>query len=183
MSMQKSVSNLAKMAAAVAIAAATIAFLMAQDTSLEGLVSASSKGITIAAITAVAYERFLWRLNPFEKRPRLSGHYDCVLEYSHGKGEGRKKTTAFVRQTLLTASISFHTDEITSNTKASELVDESGRYVLYYTYLTTPLMRYSQNNPIQYGTCRLEVMDDGDLRGSYWTSNATRGDINLTPRP
>ena len=180
--MQKPVSDLAKMAAAVAIVITAIAFLTAQDTSIEGLFSASSKGITIGTIAAIAYEKFLWRLNPFEKRPRLSEHYDCVIEYSHDKGEGCKKTTAFVKQTLLTASVSFHTDEIISNTKASELVDESGRYVLYYTYLTTPLMRYSRKNPIQYGTCRLEVMDDGELRGSYWTSSATTGDIKLTPR-
>lgn len=180
--MQKPVSDLAKMAATVAIAVTAIAFLAAQDASLEGLASASSKGITISAIAVVVYERFLWRLNPFEKRPRLLGRYDCVLEYSHDKGNGCKKTTALIKQTLLTTSISFCTDEITSNTKASELVDESGRYVLYYTYLTTPLMKYSRKNPIQYGTCRLEVMDDGELRGSYWTSSATTGDIKLTRR-
>lgn len=179
--MQKPVSDLAKLAATVAIAVAAAVFLTAQDASFEGLVSSFSKGIAVGAVAAVAYERFLWKVNPLEKRPRLLGRYDCVLEYSHDKGEGRKETTAIVKQTLLTTSVSFCTDEITSNTKASELVDENGRYVLYYTYLTTPQMKYSRKNPIQYGTCRLEVMDGGNLRGTYWTSSSTTGDITLTP--
>lgn len=175
-------THLTKVSATTAIAVFAVAFFCLGDYSMGGLASSASYGVTAGALIAVMYERALWKANPFEKRPRISGSYDCVLEYSHERGRGKKETIATVRQTLLTTSVSFSTDEITSNTKAAELVEESGRYVLYYTYLTTPKARCSVQNPIQYGTCRLEVMDGGILAGTYWTSRATIGDIVLAPR-
>lgn len=71
------------------------------------------------------------------------------------------------------------TNEITSNTIVANLVEENEEYILYYTYITNPKSKYSKENPIQHGTCRLMLSNKDYLTGSYWTSRQTIGDIEL----
>ena len=58
-------------------------------------------------------------------------------------------------------------------------MNENGEYVLYYTYITNPKSRYSTDNPVQYGTCRMTIQSDGLLTGNYWTTRKTKGDITF----
>ncbi|HHY08835.1 MAG TPA: hypothetical protein GX530_10075 [Corynebacteriales bacterium] len=69
--------------------------------------------------------------------------------------------------------------EYASTSIVSTIVCENGHYILYYTYITNPKSKYSERNPIQYGTCRLELDNTMELRGTYWTSRRTIGDIYL----
>lgn len=59
-------------------------------------------------------------------------------------------------------------------------MEENEQYVLYYTYITNPKSKYSKENPIQYGTCRLLINSTDKLTGTYWTSRKTIGDMELT---
>lgn len=139
----------------------------------------ASKAISLGLIVMAVYENVLWRWNPFEKTPKIFGEYSAKLEYESNTGFQKKKIKIIIKQSLLNTSIKIITNEITSNSITSNFVYENGEYVLYYTYITNPRSRYSANNPIQYGTCRMTIQSDGLLVGNYWTTRKTKGDITF----
>jgi hypothetical protein len=148
--------------------------------SLYGLLSNASEAITAALIIMAVYEKFLWRYNPLEKIPRLNKKYDGKIIYDYNGSHNEKEISIFINQTLLSTNIIIKTNEITSNTISSNLLFENGKYVLYYNYITNPKSQYSTQNPIQYGTCRLIVDEEIGMRGRYWTTQKTIGDIVLS---
>lgn len=107
------------------------------------------------------------------------GTYQGIIEYSFNGVAEEKETFVKIKQTLLSIKIQITTNEITSNTIVGNLVEENDEYVLYYTYITNPRSKYSKENPIQYGTCRLLTNNKNHLSGTYWTSRQTIGDIEL----
>lgn len=141
---------------------------------------AAGEAISITAIIMALYDKLLWRINPFDSTPRLKGNYTGKLLYDYNGQRKRKDIRVTIEQTSLKVSVKITTNEITSNTITSDLIEENGEYVLYYTYLTNPRSQYSTQNPIQHGTCRLIQTDKDKLEGQYWTSRKTIGDIKLT---
>ena len=146
--------------------------------SIYGFVSALGETITITTAFLGLYVAFVWRIDPFDKTPVISGKYTGLIEYDY-EGDKSKVIDITIKQTLLSVKVMIKTDEIVSTTKVSSLIEENGEYVLYYIYITDPKMKYSDKNPIRYGTCRLLVTDDS-LIGIYWTSGKTSGDIKMT---
>jgi len=143
--------------------------------------SCAGEVISITMIIMFIYEKWIWRLIPFAKTPKLYGRYTGQIEYTNNKGDVGKKDAEFtIKQSLLSINIKMCTDEICSNTITNSLVFENGEYVLYYTYLTSPKGKYSKKNPIQYGSARLMMSDKLNLSGTYWTSSRTIGDMYLT---
>jgi hypothetical protein len=138
-----------------------------------------SKAVTITVIVMALYEKWLWHRNPFVKIPKLQRQYDGRIEYCFDGTPAEKQISIQVEQTLLSTCIKIMTDEISSTSIVSTIVCENGHYILYYTYITNPKRKYSERNPIQYGTCRLELDNTMELRGTYWTSRRTIGDIYL----
>jgi hypothetical protein len=139
----------------------------------------AGEAIGIALILMGLYERWLWQYSPFEKIPKIKGEYFGYIEYSYNGNFDKKEATIKINQSLLSTNVKITTDEITSNTIASNIVRENGEYVLYYTYVTNPKSKYSKENPIQYGTCRVISKNESELQGSYWTTRQTIGDIYL----
>ena len=83
-------------------------------------------------------------------------------------------------------SVKIKTDEITSDTVTSDLVEEHNSWLLYYTYETIPQAAFSEKNPAQYGTTRLEIEKPQyyfetvkHLAGKYWTTGKTIGDMKF----
>lgn len=138
-----------------------------------------SESVTASLIVMYFYEKTLWRYNVFENTPRLKERYSGKIKYRYNGISGEKNIDFSVKQSLFTVKVEIKTDEIISDSIVSELVNENGQHVLYYTYITTPKSEYSDLNPIQYGTSRLVLCDDGRLEGIYWTSRNTKGDIYL----
>lgn len=147
--------------------------------SIYDILGAAGEVISITTIIMGFYNVFLWRYNPCEKIPKLMGKYDGIINYNFNGIDKKKKTTAVIKQTLLTIKVQITTNEITSNTIVGNLLEEKGEYVLYYTYMTNPKSKYSEENPIQYGTCRLTLTDKDKLTGNYWTSRKTIGSMEL----
>lgn len=144
------------------------------------LFSMCGEAISITLVIMVGlYNCILWRYNPFEKTPKLKGKYDGKIEYYQFDDYMKKDIEVTIEQTLLSIRVNITTNEITSSTIISSIEKENNQDVLYYTYITNPKNRYSQENPIQYGTCRLLITDKGVLTGVYWTSRNTSGDIEL----
>ena len=124
-----------------------------------------------SVIPIAIYERYLWKYNPFVKMPRLKNNYK-------GKS-GEKVVEIEIKQSFLSTDVKLKSDEISSKTITSNLVEENGGFVLYYTYITNPLSRYSEKNPIQIGTCKLLIDKIDSIKGSYWTNRKTIGDLTL----
>lgn len=154
-------------------------YLLWSFNSLYDFIGAAGEVISITIIIMGVYSGLLWRYNPLEKTPKLMGRYKGVIVYNFDGIEAKKNTFVKISQTLLSIRIQITTDEITSKTIVGNLVEENDEYVLYYTYITNPKSKYSKENPIQYGTCRLLVSDKNCLSGTYWTSRQTIGDIEL----
>lgn len=140
---------------------------------------AAGEAISVTSILMGLYNAFLWKFNPLEKSPRLTGTYNGHIAYNFSGKNSTKDVTVIITQTALSVKVKIITNEITSNTIVGNLIEENDDYVLYYTYITNPQSKYSKENPIQYGTCRLMANSKTKLNGTYWTSRKTIGDINL----
>lgn len=163
----------------VAICTFIIMYLLTKPHSLYDFSGCIGEAIGIALLLMVIYEHWLWQYNPLEKIPQIKGDYTGYIEYSYNGSYEKKEATIKINQSLLSTSVKIITDEITSNTIVSNIVYENGEYVLYYTYITNPKSKYSKENPIQYGTCRVVSESKTELQGTYWTTRKTIGDIYL----
>jgi len=164
----------------VAIAFFVIRCIISMPESAYDIFGFAGEAISVTTILMGVYNSILWKYNPLEKLPRLKGRYEGKIEYSFTGKEEIKHIEVIIKQTLLSVKVKITTDEITSNTIVSNLVDENGEYILYYTYITNPKSKFRNENPIQYGTCRLTIKSMTELKGVYWTSRQTIGDMNLT---
>ncbi len=129
------------------------------------------------AILILLYEKVLWRYNPLLKMPKFKKEYGGLLKYNYDSIPGEKNIDIIISQTLTSTNVTIKTDEITSNSITSELVEENNQYILYYTYVTQPKSEYLDNNPIQYGTGKLLIDNVDEFNGIYWTTSKTKGDI------
>lgn len=136
-----------------------------------------STGYSVIAI--VVYERYLWKYNPFVKIPRLKKKYTGILSYNYKGKFGEKNVEIEIKQSFLSTDVKLKSDEISSKTITSDLVEKNGEFVIYYTYITNPLSRCSDENPIQVGTCKLVIDNINDIRGNYWTNRKTIGDLHF----
>ena len=161
----------------IAIGLFVIRYVLCKPTYLHEIVGAIGEVISVTLILMGAYEKWLWRWNPLERTPFIKGNYTGAIEHGYNGKTEKKKVSVSVRQSLLSIYVKITTNEITSSTITSSLVRENGEYVLYYTYITNPKSKFSKENPIQYGTCRLNIINKNELRGVYWTSQQTKGDI------
>lgn len=156
-----------------------VRYLVCSFNDLYGFISATSETIVVTLIIMGFYSRFLWKFISFEKTPRLLGKYKGHIKYEYDGKKGKKIISIEIKQTLFTVKIKIVTNEITSHTIIGNLIIENDEYVLYYNYITNPKSEFSEKNPIQYGTCRLVVEDNDNLKGTYWTSRRTIGDIEM----
>lgn len=153
--------------------------LISKPTSFYDCFGFAGETISVALILMGIYELWLWQCNPFERIPNIEGKYIGIIEYNYNGKQDKKNTIVTIKKTLLSTNIKVTTNEITSSTLSSSIVMENKEYVLYYTYITNPKSKYSKENPIQYGACRVIVKSKTELQGIYWTTSHTTGDIYL----
>ena len=130
-----------------------------------------SESVGLVIFIVLTYEKWLWRFNPLIKTPKFKKEYSGLLKYNYGGTLGEKEVEISIKQTLLSTRIKIKTDEIISKSITSEMLEEDGEYVLYYSYKTNPLSEYSDKNPIQFGTCRLLIDDVEQFQGQYTLLN------------
>lgn len=172
-------SDLLKKGCTLAIVVFIIRCFIVKPSDLYALWGAMGEAVTITLFFMFLYEKWIWRLNCFEKVPHIYGKYEAKLEYEY---EGKRKTKSIqinIKQSLLQTNVEIITNEISSQSITSSLVLENEQSILYYTYITSPKSRYSTNNPIQYGTCSIMIRDGELPVGTYWTSRQTKGDITF----
>ncbi|WP_233880300.1 Cap15 family cyclic dinucleotide receptor domain-containing protein [Virgibacillus halodenitrificans] len=177
--MTESIKKHLRVAIYVAIAIFGICSVISMPNSFRDFSGYTGISVFTTIVISILYEKWIWRLNPLEKTPRLYERYNGNLEYNYKGKTGNKSIEVYVRQSLFQLNIQLVSDEIVSSTITSKIVEENGNYVLYYTYITNPKSKFSDKNPIQYGTCRFIIDNPKKLNGIYWTSRKTKGDIYL----
>ncbi|CAM4192743.1 Cap15 family cyclic dinucleotide receptor domain-containing protein [Lederbergia lenta] len=177
--MSDSVKRYLKVAIYIAIAIFVICSLISMPNSFKDFSRYTGLSVSITIVISILYEKWVWKLNPLEKTPKLYKRYKGILEYNYKGKIGNKTIEVNVKQSLFHLNIQLVSDETISSTITSKIVKENGYYVLYYTYITNPKSKFSDKNPVQYGTCRFIIDNPKKLSGIYWTSRKTKGDIYL----
>lgn len=135
---------------------------------------------TVSYILIFIYCKYLWKLrirkNTLSKIPNLNGNWDAIIKYKDCK----KNTTIKIKQDLFSIQVSLKSDETNSFSLVANILEDHGKMYLIYTYITDPNQEFRDNNPIQWGTAKLDISNLEDINGYYWTTRGTQGSINMT---
>ncbi len=170
-----------------------VAYLVLSPQRLKDYTECVAYTVSVMSILAWIYIHWGWRLSPWERMPRLANKYSGTIKFLYNGTHGEKKAEISFCQTLISTQVKIKTDEIRSISVAGNIVLENDVYVLYYTYITSPQGMVNAQNPIQRGSCRIELeLWEGKniknwlfrktapkLSGDYWTNRKTTGDIIL----
>lgn len=138
----------------------------------------AGEAISAAVILSGLYEKFLWRLNPFESTPKLAKRYTGKLKSSYDHIE--RNALLEIKQTLLSVHVTLITDESKSKSLSASIDDILGEMQLTYCYLNTPKSEYRCRSEIHYGTATLSLVNPKVLDGQYYTDRMTNGDMFFT---
>lgn len=155
-----------------------LCWLIIKPTEVEDYCSCIGYAISGVTILFVLYERVFWRYIPWNRPPLLKKKYSGTISYVYKNQPGTKPIEITVTQSWLTVSIKSKTDINSSSSVTGTIVMEYGNDVLYYNYITNPTAVTQGKNPIQQGTCRMVLEgDNSNIKGKYWTSSKTIGDM------
>lgn len=156
----------------------------------QSTMDAISMAVSLAAFLDVAYDKLLWRINPFEQTPRLYGTY-AAGNVSTYNGETKYSSIVTIKQTLSSITVYEELDDGYCESVAASLSRHvpHGKWFLYYTYLTHP--HFPKKNTtgddtagddIHYGSAVLYVKNRDHIKGSYFTNrlHQTVGSVNMT---
>lgn len=160
-----------------------IYYFFSNDITLEKMFDIVPTILTIVLVIDGIYVKHLWKYDRFLDIPNLNGKYSCEIKSSFDGFYDTKNAYIEISQTLISMNIKITTNEIVSHSISSKVVKENDTHILYYNYLTNPQTQYLSENPIQYGSCRLEVSLQKnkliEMKGTYWTTSKTIGEIAL----
>lgn len=169
--------------------------------SIENIVKFLEVSVTITTIMLGIINFILWKkilrfiskhkliyqfLEKYEC-PILYEKYSCLIEYECPKGTKMSKESIIkINQKYTSISITLYTNEIDSSSVTAEIVKENDQFILYYIYKTNTKAKYLEKNKAQHGGCRIaldsimEANSNKEIKGIYWTTSNTMGDMTLT---
>lgn len=156
-----------------------VIFLLLSACMKKGAFETIGTTTSIVAVISMIYAKWLWRYNPFDKTPKLQKHYVGVCV--SGFDSSSRDITITVKQTLLSVTVNFESDESDSSTIFSDIFELHGKKYLSYLYINNPKAAIRERSPIHYGTCTLCLDNPTKLQGRYFTDRNTTGDIELFP--
>ena len=168
-----------------AIVLASITFIVCcivkKSSTISDLFSYIGYAITIDTIVFVLYEKYFWKVIPWNRPPILKKKYKGTIEFNYKNDYRTKNIIIEIKQTWATVHIKMKTDINQSSSITADIVSENNQDVLYYSYITSPTAMTEKSNPIPHGTCRMVLCKDNKaIDGKYWTSSKTTGDIHWT---
>lgn len=137
----------------------------------------AGEAVGLATVIMAAYERWLWRINPFETTPALKKIYTGKIVSSYDNIE--RPIELYIKQSLLPVQITMVSAESRSNSLSASVTGINGENSLIYHYLNTPQSKYRDRSEVHYGTAVLTIIDGTMLKGRYYTDRKTNGDIEL----
>lgn len=147
--------------------------------SLYDLYGYAGEAIAFSAAVMLAYEKFLWRYNPFEKTPVLKKKYKGTLLSTYDGVE--RETILEVKQTLLSINVVLITGESRSRSISSSIEKIQDEWQLTYCYLNVPNANVRNRSTIHYGTALLCIENPEEIQGQYFTDRKTTGDMKFQP--
>lgn len=145
--------------------------------SIYDLFGYAGEAVGLATVIMAAYERWLWRINPFETTPALKKIYTGKIVSSYDNIE--RPIELYIKQSLLPVQITMVSAESRSNSLSASVTGINGENSLIYHYLNTPQSKYRDRSEVHYGTAVLTIIDGTMLKGRYYTDRKTNGDIEL----
>ncbi len=147
--------------------------------SMYDLYGYAGEAIAFSAFVMLAYEKCLWKCNPFEKTPVLKKKYKGTLLSTYDGIE--REAVLEIKQTLLSISVVFITEESRSKSISASIEKIQEEWQLTYCYLNVPQASIRDRSAIHYGTALLCIENPEEIKGEYFTDRKTTGDMNFVP--
>ena len=133
-----------------------------ENISIYDLFGYAGEAVGLATVIMAAYERWLWRINPFETTPALKKIYTGKIVSSYDNIE--RPIESYIKQSLLSVQITMVSAESRSNSLSASVTGINGENSLIYHYLNTPQSKYRDRSEVHYGTAVLTIIDGTCLR-------------------
>lgn len=152
---------------------------------LETLVSDLGVSVTITSIALLVFEKWGWRVlaGKMGYPPYIEGLWKVALNYEDKdtKEWKEKDVELDIKQSLTSAKFRLHTNESDSSSICYAYISEgiNSKHEFIYTFQSNPKPSCRDRSPIHYGTCKLDIIDDDNMKGEYWTSRKTKGELTL----
>lgn len=148
----------------------------------KSIISNISTAISITTICIIIYCNYLWKYIPesISKLPKLFGTWEGIIKSSYDGFDKEFKFKIIIKQTLLNIYIQLLSEESESNSITCELIkDNKNDYILIYSYCNEPHQDVKDRSEIHYGTAKLNVINNKELKGGYFTGRQTIGVMEL----
>ena len=149
------------------------------DFSFYSLWGFAGEAIGVTIILIALYEKFLWKINPFESMPKLACRYKGIVKSTFDNIE--RPARLIIKQTLTTVHITLITKESKSQSLTTSIDEIFGEMQLTYCYLNTPKNEVRSRSDIHYGSATLSLSNLKKIEGHYYTDRKTTGDMIFIP--
>ena len=139
----------------------------------------AGEAIAFSVVVIILYEKWLWKINPFEKVPRLKRKYIGTLSTTYNGEQMERRVELEIHQTLLSVRVVLVTDESKSNSISASIDRIHDEWQLVYCYLNVPNVNVRERSEIHYGTTMLCIENPKEMKGEYYTDRKTRGNVNF----
>jgi hypothetical protein len=151
-----------------------------------------SVAVTAVVTMLALWEYWIWRLRFVQLIPGVrrdirgtwKGELQTFWKDERGVSPPRKPAYLVVRQSASRVSIVLLTDESRSHSSLASVSSDGATVSLDYMYVNWPDARVEQKSRIHHGSASLVVSGAPAtrLRGRYWTSRDTRGELDFVSR-
>lgn len=183
----------------VQVVAGTVVTVFAAGTWLTGgtpnpgLLRFFSAAVFIAVGVLAVWDHWLWHLGWIQRlrgAPRdLRGTWKGTLESfwtdpATGSPPPAKTVYLVIQQSASTLAVVMLTNESKSKSSLATISDDGVSASLDYMYLNRPKSRFEHRSRMHHGSTSLDIVGRPvvRLRGNYWTSRDSRGELELLQR-
>lgn len=151
--------------------------------------------VTLDLIIATIFFKWVWKWSIFKNWlvpfPDLNGTWEGYIKTTWINPETSETPPEIpailtIKQTFLNISCVLRTAEMTSNGYSSgfKLDSENQSKQLSYSYTSRPSTMVTDRSPIHDGTILFDIVGDPakKLKGQYWTTRKTTGEVIMTFR-
>jgi hypothetical protein len=145
-------------------------------------------------LLAVAFDKWIWRwpfVLPFVTKPLVRGMWFVTISPTPnsrippGGNRGPIEGAVLIEQNYFSIHVTQYTDESTSQSTVASIGsvgDSTNQSTLSFMYTNASSLKHRARSPVHDGACQLAIAGDAptELRGGYWTSRLTAGDLHLT---
>lgn len=147
--------------------------------------------VMYTGIFYIIFSKYLWKIKYFHPwlvpYPNIQGTWVGTLESTWIDPKTGKRIAPIpvqfcIKQDFEHLYISMYTKESSSYSQTARFLEESDKSLMIsYTYSNKPEATVRDRSEIHDGAAYLRIVEDGEiiLKGEYWTSRKTTGDIKI----